>query len=90
MQIQLENWKVSEISFSESDKLNQKKENSFSLKTGNVFSDDEKKIFGVLFYIEILDIMYSLNIKAVFNFKLVDEEITEEFKLSDFPKINQI
>lgn len=85
MKIQLESWKIKNLSFSV---LNEERsENSFDLSTGHFFTEEDKKKFGISFEITINDKEFDLNIEAVFLFKL-DEDLTEEFKLSDFPKIN--
>lgn len=86
MKIELENWKVINLSFSF---LDDKKrvENSFDLKSGNFFPEEDKNSFGVSFNIEIKDIDFDLIIEALFMFK-IDEDISEDFKLSDFPKVN--
>jgi len=86
MKIQLDNWKVKNLSFSAiSDE--KREDNAFSLNTGNFYPEDELKKFGIIFNIEIKDKRFDLNIEAVFIFSL-DNEITEDFKVSDFPKIN--
>ncbi|AEL25699.1 protein-export chaperone SecB [Cyclobacterium marinum] len=86
MKIQLENWKVLKVNFSAKTDIS-KDENSFDLSTGHFFPEDEVKSFGVGFEIEIIDQNFDLFVHAIFMFSL-DEEITEEFKLSNFPKIN--
>lgn len=86
MKIQLDNWKVINMNFTFLEE-NKREENSFDLKSGSLFSENEKKSFGVGFNLEVKDIEFDLSIEALFRFSL-DEEITEEFKLSDFPKIN--
>ncbi|MGQ1947574.1 protein-export chaperone SecB [Geofilum sp. OHC36d9] len=86
MKIQLENWKVQELSLSV---LNDetRKENSFNLNSGNFFPEEDNKTFGVGFTVEIKDKRFNLSIEATFIFSL-EEEVTEEFKVSNFPKIN--
>jgi preprotein translocase subunit SecB len=86
MKIQLDNWKVINMNFSFLDE-NKRDENSFDLKSESLFPENEKKSFGVGFNLEVKDVDFDLSIEALFMFSL-DEEITEEFKLSDFPKIN--
>ncbi len=86
MKIQLENWKVLNLNFSATPEEN-KKENSFDLSTVHFFPEDNPKLFKISFEIEVRDKRFDLNIESVFIFKL-DNNITEEFKLSDFPKIN--
>jgi len=86
MKIQLENWKVLKLNFTSSEEGNIK-ENSFDLSTGHFFPEDKPNTFGIGFEVEINDKRFDLNIETIFMFKL-DKEISEEFKLSDFPKIN--
>ncbi len=86
MKIQLDNWKVKNLSFSAIND-EKRKDNAFSLNTGNFFPEDEPNKFGVIFNIEIKDKSFDLNFESVFIFSL-NNEITEEFKVSDFPKIN--
>lgn len=85
MKIQLDNWKILNLNFSSREE--ERLENSFDLKTGNFFPEDNSKTFGVGIEIEIKDKKFDLSVEAIFMFSL-DEEITEKFKISDFPKIN--
>ena len=87
MNIQLENWRIVEMNYSLLNKRNQRKENSLGLRFRKIFSDKNKFAFKIVFNLTINDIEYDLNIEAMFNFK-TDEEITEDFKNSHFPKIN--
>lgn len=86
MKIQLDHWKIINLNFSFLNE-NKREENSFDLKSENIFPEEDKNIFGVGFNLEINDIDFDLNIEALFMFK-IDEDISEEFKLSNFPKIN--
>lgn len=86
MKIQLDNWKVINMNFTFLDK-NKRDINSFDLKSESHFAEDKKKSFGIGFTLEVKDIDFDLSIETLFMFNL-DEEFTEEFKLSDFPKIN--
>ncbi|WP_340075495.1 protein-export chaperone SecB [Leptobacterium sp. I13] len=86
MKIQLDNWKVINVNFS-SLKEKPRDKHSYDLSTGHFFPKDLDKVFGVSFEIEINDKFFDLTVEAIFMFRL-DEEITEEFKLSNFPKIN--
>lgn len=86
MKIQLDNWKVINMNFAFLDE-NKRDNNSFDLKSGSFFPENEKKSFGVGFNLEVKDSDFDLSIETLFMF-ILDEEITEEFKLSDFPKIN--
>ena len=85
MKIQLESWKILNLNFSFKEK--EREENSFDLSTGNFFPEKEEKNFGVGFEITIKDKKFDLVLEAIFTFQL-EESVSEEFKLSDFPKIN--
>lgn len=87
MNTRLENWKIVEMNYSLLNKRNQRKENSLGLRFRKFFSDKNKFAFKIVFNLKINDSEYDLNIEAMFNFK-TDEEITEDFKNSHFPKIN--
>jgi preprotein translocase subunit SecB len=86
MNIQLLDWQVEHLNY---DVVNEEKRegNTFDLSTGHSFSEDDEKLFFVGFKIEVKDKKFHLNIESSFRFEL-DETITEEFKLSDFPKVN--
>ena len=89
MKIQLKNWKTANLSMSLLDERTKRDNDSFDLESGNFFSDDEENnTFGVAFKLNINDRSFDLIIEAFFNFEIVDEKITEDFKLSSFPKIN--
>ena len=89
MKIQLKNWKIANLSMSLLDERTKRDNDSFDLESGNFFSDDEENnTFGVAFKLNINDRSFDLIIEAFFNFEIVDEKITEDFKLSSFPKIN--
>ena len=88
MKIQLKNWKVSNLSLSLLDENIQRDDNSFDLESGNYFSEEkDSNTFGVGFKLKINDKLFNLVVEASFYFEL-DEEITDEFKLSSFPKVN--
>lgn len=90
MKIQLKNWKVSNLSLSLLDENIQRDDNSFDLESGNYFSEEkDSNTFGVGFKLKINDKLFNLVVEASFYFEL-DEEITDEFKLSSFPKVNEI
>lgn len=86
MKIQLDNWKVINLNFTFLDE-NKREENSFDLKSGSFFPENDNKSFGVGFNIDVKDVDFDLTAEVIFMFN-VDEEITEDFKLSNFPKIN--
>lgn len=79
MKIQLEDWKIQS--------LDKKGDDSFQLKVRPLFSDDNKRTFIVLFDIALESNVFNLNFEAAFNFN-VENDITEEFISSNFPKIN--
>lgn len=86
MTIQLIDWKVKDLTFSILENSS-RDENGFTLETANIFFDNNNDEFAVIIKVEISDVLFDLKIESFFTFKL-DKEITEEFKLSDFPKIN--
>ena len=75
------------MNYSLLNKRNQRKENSLGLRFRKLFSNKNKFTFKIIFNLIINDREFDLNIEAMFNFE-TDEEITEEFKNSHFPKIN--
>ncbi|RKS02882.1 protein-export chaperone SecB [Flavobacterium sp. 102] len=86
MKIKLNDWKVQEMTFSVV-KNDDRKEDSFDLKTSQFFPEDDKRSFSLLFEIDVKDTDFDMFIKMLAIFEL-DEDITEEFKVSDFPVIN--
>lgn len=87
MQIQLENWGIVEMNYSLLNRKERREENTFDLRFRKLFTTKSKHSFKIVFYLTINDKKFNLDIEALFNFT-TDEEITEEFKLSNFPKIN--
>lgn len=86
MKIHLKEWKLQEMTFSIV-KNDDRKEDSFDMKTSQSFPEDDKKSFNLLFEVVIKDTDFDMNISMLAIFGL-DDDITEEFKVSDFPKIN--
>lgn len=86
MKIQFLDWHVEHLEFNltEDDKREQ---NKFDLTTGHSFSEGNAREFFVAFKLEVHDKRFDINIQSLFRFQ-VDEDITEDFKLSDFPKVN--
>ena len=89
MKIQLDSWNIVELSFGALDKPREEedKKNTFSLKTGQHFFADDKNKFTVFFDTSIADNHFDISLKAVFIFS-TDAAIDEDFKISDFPKVN--
>lgn len=87
MNIQLANWEIIEMNYSLLNTKERREENSFALKFKKLFNSKNKSFFRIVFFLTVKDKKFDLNIKAVFNFK-TDEEFTEEFKQSHFPRIN--
>ena len=85
MRIQLENWKIQTLNFGMIE--DKREENSFALKVGQIFPEDEKKQFVIVFDIDLKDKDFDLVFQVAFVFS-TEDEVTEEFKFSDFPKIN--
>lgn len=86
MKIYLKEWKLQEMNFSII-KSDERKEDMFDMKTSQAFPIGDKNSFNLLFEVKIRDIDFDMTISMLAIFGL-DEEITEEFKVSDFPKIN--
>lgn len=86
MKIQLDNWEIQKLNFSViQDK--EREHNSFDLGTANFFPEEKIDSFGVIFEVDVKDKKFDLHVEAVFFFSL-DQEITEEFKVSSFPRVN--
>ena len=83
MGIQLHNWKIQSLKFDMTEKVT--KEDSFSLKVGQAFPEDQSQQFFVIFDIDLKNKSFDLVFQVAFAFT-TEEEITEEFKSSDFPK----
>jgi preprotein translocase subunit SecB len=89
MKIQLKNWKIANLNLSLISERNKRENNSFDLESGNYFSEEkEDNTFGVAFKLTINDKAFDLTVEALFDFEIIDEKITEDFKLSSFPKVN--
>lgn len=89
MNIQLKDWKITNLNLFLLDGESKREENSFDLETGSYFSDEkESNSFSVGFKLKIDDKVFDLLIEAIFNFEIIGKKITEEFKLSSFPKVN--
>ncbi len=86
MNIQLDNWKVTNLNFNNSEE-NKNEERSFNLKVNHYFPSEISKTFELEFVIEIYDINFDIALEMLFLFE-TEAEITENFKLSNFPKIN--
>lgn len=87
MNIRLIDWKIITINYSFLNEDTKEEKGKFDLETGKIFPKDNNRSFGVAFKFSIKEDTINLFIEAIFNFEL-DEDITEEFKLSDFPNIN--
>ncbi|WP_313377170.1 protein-export chaperone SecB [Chishuiella sp.] len=89
MKIQLKDWKISNINLSLLDQNIKREENSFDLESGNYFSEEnDSDTFSVGFKLTINDKLFDLIVEALFDFELLDEKVTDKFKLSSFPKVN--
>ncbi len=86
MNIQLEGWKIQSLDFEMKDEHTDG-DDSFQLKVGQLFPEEDKKKFIILFYIELQSEIFDLDIEAAFTFG-VEDDITDEFIDSSFPKIN--
>ena len=89
MKIQLKNWRITQVNFSLLAKNEKRDENTFNLESGNYFSDNkDDRTFDVDFKLTVFDTAFDLVVEASYTFEVLDEAITEEFKLSSFPRIN--
>lgn len=86
MKLQLKDWKVKNLSLKANESSKKRKE-AFHLSLGNFYPEDNNKAFGVGLFIELKDNEFSLKVEMVFLFES-DSIIDEEFKDSDFPKVN--
>ena len=78
------------MSFKLKDKENETVEdtkNVFTLSTGHSFPSDNDKEFAIGFKIKLSDSVFELDLEMHFVFSLT-ESVTEDFKTSDFVKIN--
>lgn len=89
MKIQLKDWKINHLNFSEGNiNINQENDdNLFKLNVDRDFPEDNSRKFSILFNFEIKNEKFELEISSTFNFA-VDEVIDEKFKISDFPRVN--
>lgn len=85
MKIQLENWKVTELTFSIRESKDE--EGGFQINLGQNFPEEHANVFVVGFKLNLNDPDFEMDLNASFVFKC-DEAITEEFKASDFPRVN--
>ena len=86
MNIQLANWQVKNLTFSIIENVEAIGKH-FDLEVANYFFENKDNEFGITIKVNIIDVMFDLKVESLFIFKL-DDKITEDFKLSDFPKIN--
>ncbi|GAB2633459.1 protein-export chaperone SecB [Belliella aquatica] len=86
MKIQLLDWKIEHLNY---DIITEegRKDNVFDLSTWHSFPEESESIFLVGFKIKVNDLNFDLNVECTFRFE-VDKKITDEFKLSHFPKVN--
>lgn len=88
MKIQLKGWKIKNLSFKMNDKaMRVSKRNSFNLSIGHSFPEDSVNEFGIGFIISIKDEEFRISLEMLFIFQ-VDQVIDEQFKQSDFIKVN--
>ena len=85
MNIQLKNWQVKNLSLGKAE--TQENKNEFRLSMGHFFPENNSKEFGVGFQIEIYDENFNISLEMAFLFQ-VDENVTNDFRDSDFVKIN--
>lgn len=63
------------------------KESSFSLSIGHFFPEDENNEFEIGFLVNIDDVGFKIKLEMLFVFQ-VDQLVDDDFKQSDFIKIN--
>lgn len=85
MKLQLETWKVTELSFLIRE--GRVGDGGFQINLGNKFPNESIDVFVVSFDLSINDPRFELKLKASFVFRC-DQPVTEEFKTSDFPRVN--
>ena len=85
MKLQLETWRVTEVNFSLREGKNL--DRGFQINLSNRFPSDSNEVFVVTLDLSINDPEFELNLNSSFVFKC-DQAITEEFKTSDFPRVN--
>jgi preprotein translocase subunit SecB len=89
MKIQLKEWKTKNLTFKieETKKESEDVANAFNLSIGDFYPEASKNRFGIGFKVHLTDDEFILDVEMIFLFEL-DSEIDENFKQSDFPKIN--
>jgi preprotein translocase subunit SecB len=90
MNIRLISGKVNTLSLVKSSIINSEQESELGkLLFGYqpIYQEDDPKSFSIEFQIKVLEPLFTLEINAEYNFK-TDEDISNDFKLSHFPKIN--
>ncbi len=88
MNIQLKGWRVKKLSFKINDNPSRTlKKDSLNLSIGHTFPEDNDKEFGIGFIIKIKDSDFKIELEMLFLFQ-VDQIVDEEFKQSDFIKVN--
>ncbi|MFA8300666.1 MAG: protein-export chaperone SecB [Hyphomicrobiales bacterium] len=85
MNVQLNSWRIVDLAFKET--FDAENEHTFELNAGHFFPEEDNKQFFIHFGLDVFHPDYCIKLKAEFLFEM-DEEITEEFKSSNFPKIN--
>ena len=85
MKIQLKEWRVQNLTFKM--RKSSIRKNHFSLSIGNTLFEDNLKCFGVGFCMEINDKDFKIKVEMLFRFE-TDINLDEEFKKSDFIRIN--
>ena len=88
MKIQLKDWKVKNLSLKINDKsLRESKRNFFNLSIGYSFPEDKNTEFRIGFIINIKNTRFEITLEMLFFFQ-VDKVVNDQFKQSDFVKIN--
>lgn len=83
--MKLQTWRVTELTFLIRE--GKKEDGGFQINLSNRFPSDSFEIFVVTIDLSINDPVFELKLNSSFVFKC-DQKITEEFKISDFPRVN--
>ena len=89
MKIQLKDWRISKVHLELLPEEFKREKNTFNLETSSIFSEEiSSNKFVISFNVSIEDKSFDITLEANFKFELLDEVITDEFRNSNFHKIN--
>ena len=87
MNLQLSDNKIISLSFGRTGVTEQAFEKAFKLDTGNSFIPEKPNLFAVFFKLEINNPEFQMTVESAHWF-VTSDDITEEFKLSEFVHVN--